>query len=136
VTSSMPSTVGQCVWTGPEPAIGHLRPPLTPTVRGDREALGGDVDLVLVVVVFARDTDLLLRAGAQIGARGAVTVDELMATSLPPRLGGRRLRRHSPPPPRPHLPSAGTTAHKQGRVAGAILSAAKPDSLAASAPKS
>jgi hypothetical protein len=54
VTSSMPSTVGQCVWTGPEPAIGHLRPPLTPTLRGDREALGWDVDLVLVVVVFAR----------------------------------------------------------------------------------
>jgi NADPH-dependent 2,4-dienoyl-CoA reductase/sulfur reductase-like enzyme len=84
----------------------------------DAEPLSWDVDLVLVVVGVRPDTDLLVRAGAQTGARGAVAVDESMATGLPHvwaagdcvvtyhRLLGTT-----------YLP-LGTTAHKQGRVAG------------------
>jgi pyruvate/2-oxoglutarate dehydrogenase complex dihydrolipoamide dehydrogenase (E3) component len=49
----------------------------------DGETLDWDVDLVLVVVGVRPDTDLLLRAGAQTGPRGAVIVYETMATGLP-----------------------------------------------------
>ena len=57
----------------------------------DRTArpIGWDVDLVLVVVGVRPDTDLLVRAGASTGIRGAVAVDESMATGLPRDLGGR-----------------------------------------------
>ena len=50
------------------------------------------------------------RAGCAAGAadrpRGAVAVDESMATEPAARVGRRRLRRHPPPPPRRHLPAA------------------------------
>jgi pyruvate/2-oxoglutarate dehydrogenase complex dihydrolipoamide dehydrogenase (E3) component len=52
-------------------------------VGPNHEALGWDVDLVLVVVGVRPDTDLLVKVGAQVGARGAVAVDESMATGLP-----------------------------------------------------
>jgi pyruvate/2-oxoglutarate dehydrogenase complex dihydrolipoamide dehydrogenase (E3) component len=51
-------------------------------VGRDNQALSWEVDLVLVVGVQP-DTDLLVRAGAKTGARGAVVVDETMATGLP-----------------------------------------------------
>ena len=84
----------------------------------DGEALGWDVGLVLVVVGVRPDTALLVKAGAQVGARGAVAVDESMATGLPHVWAAgdcvvthHRLLRVT------YLP-LGTTAHKQGRVAG------------------
>lgn len=85
--------------------------------RGD-QALGWDVDLVLVVVGVRPDTDLLVSAGAQTGARGAVRVDETMATGLPHVwAAGDCVTTHHRLLGVTYLP-LGTTAHKQGRVAG------------------
>ncbi len=84
----------------------------------DDEALGWDVDLVLVVVGVRPDTDLLERAGASTGSHGAVAVDETMATGLPHvRAAGDCVVTHHRLLGVTYLP-LGTTAHKQGRVAG------------------
>ncbi len=48
-----------------------------------RQPTRWDVDLVLVVVGVRPDTALLVSAGATTGPRGAVIVDETMATDLP-----------------------------------------------------
>ena len=83
-----------------------------------RRPLGWDVDLVLVVVGVRPDTDLLVEAGAQVGARGAVAVDESMATGLPHVwAAGDCVVTHHRLLGVTYLP-LGTTAHKQGRVAG------------------
>jgi NADPH-dependent 2,4-dienoyl-CoA reductase/sulfur reductase-like enzyme len=91
-------------------------------VRGlqtDGEPLSWDVDLVLVVVGVQPDTDLLVRAGASTGIRGAVVVDETMATGLPGIwAAGDCVITHHRLLGTTYLP-LGTTAHKQGRVAGA-----------------
>jgi pyruvate/2-oxoglutarate dehydrogenase complex dihydrolipoamide dehydrogenase (E3) component len=76
-------------------------------------------DLVLVVVAVRPDTDLAVAAGVGTGVRGALRVDRRMRTNLPDVLAAgdcvetwhRLLDRPS------YLP-LGTTAHKQGRVAG------------------
>jgi NADPH-dependent 2,4-dienoyl-CoA reductase/sulfur reductase-like enzyme len=76
-------------------------------------------DLVLVVVGVRPDTDLAVAAGVQTGVRGALRVDRRMRTNLPDVLAAgdcvetwhRLLERPA------YLP-LGTTAHKQGRVAG------------------
>ena len=84
----------------------------------EQEPLGWDVDLVLVVVGVRPDTDLLVRAGARTGARGAVLVDEGMATGLPQVwAAGDCVVTHHRQLGVTYLP-LGTTAHKQGRVAG------------------
>jgi len=84
----------------------------------DGEALAWDVDLVLVVVGVRPDTDLLLQAGAQTGPRGAVLVDETMATGLSHAwAAGDCVVTHHRLLGTTYLP-LGTTAHKQGRVAG------------------
>jgi len=84
----------------------------------DDEALGWDVDLVLVVVGVRPDTELLVRAGAQAGPRGAIIVDETMATGLPHVwAAGDCVVTHHRLLGTTYLP-LGTTAHKQGRVAG------------------
>jgi NADPH-dependent 2,4-dienoyl-CoA reductase/sulfur reductase-like enzyme len=81
-------------------------------------ALGWDVDLVLVVVGVRPDTDLLARAGARLGARGAVSVSTQMATGLPHVwAAGDCVITHHRLLGETYLP-LGTTAHKQGRVAG------------------
>lgn len=80
--------------------------------------LSWDVDLVLVVVGVKPDTDLLIKAGAKTGARGAVVVDETMATGLPHVwAAGDCVVTHHRLLGVTYLP-LGTTAHKQGRVAG------------------
>ncbi|SEE69821.1 FAD-dependent oxidoreductase [Jiangella alba] len=82
------------------------------------EPLGWDVDLVLVVVGVRPDTDLLVAAGARTGPRGAVVVDESMATGLPHVwAAGDCVVTHHRQLGVTYLP-LGTTAHKQGRVAG------------------
>ena len=84
----------------------------------DGAALGWDVDLVLVVVGVRPDADLLIRAGAQTGPRGAALVDEAMATGLPHVwAAGDCVVTHHRLLGTTYLP-LGTTAHKQGRVAG------------------
>lgn len=84
----------------------------------DLEPLSWDVDLVLVVVGVTPGTDLLVRAGAATGPRGAVVVDETMATGLPHVwAAGDCVVTHHRLLGTTYLP-LGTTAHKQGRVAG------------------
>lgn len=84
----------------------------------DGETLAWDVDLVLVVVGVRPDTDLLVRAGASTGPRGAVIVDETMATGLPHVwAAGDCVITHHRLLGQTYLP-LGTTAHKQGRIAG------------------
>ena len=94
---------------------GRLRVDAT-TAAG--QAVTRPADLVLVVVGVRPDADLAARAGAATGIRGAITVDRAMRTSLPDVLAAgdcvttwHRLLGDS------YLP-LGTTAHKQGRVAG------------------
>jgi NADPH-dependent 2,4-dienoyl-CoA reductase/sulfur reductase-like enzyme len=91
-------------------------------LRVDAQAAGNgvtrDVDMVLVVVGVRPDTGLAAAAGAKLGVKGAIAVDRQMRTSLPDVFAGgdcvvtwHRLLGES------YLP-LGTTAHKQGRVAG------------------
>ena len=75
-------------------------------------------DLVLVVVGVRPDTELAVSAGAKLGPRGAIAVDPMMRTGLPSVFAAgdcvvtqHRLLGDT------YLP-LGTTAHKQGRVAG------------------
>ncbi|WAX58415.1 FAD-dependent oxidoreductase [Jatrophihabitans cynanchi] len=84
----------------------------------ESEPLGWDVDLVLVVVGVRPDTELLTAAGARTGPRGAVVVDASMATGLPHVwAAGDCVITHHRQLGVTYLP-LGTTAHKQGRVAG------------------
>src|SRR5215218_10900616 len=76
-------------------------------------------DVVLVVVGVRPDTDLAVAAGIETGVRGALRVDRRMRTNLPDVLAAgdcvetwHRLLNEPT-----YLP-LGTTAHKQGRVAG------------------
>jgi len=85
---------------------------------GTGERLTFGADLVLVVVGVRPDAALAADAGARLGVRGAVAVDRRMRTDLPGVLAAgdcavtyHRLLGDT------YLP-LGTTAHKQGRVAG------------------
>jgi NADPH-dependent 2,4-dienoyl-CoA reductase/sulfur reductase-like enzyme len=76
------------------------------------------VDLVLVSAGVRPDAELLVTAGATTGARGAVVVDEEMRTGLPDvYAAGDCVVTHHRLLGTTYLP-LGTTAHKQGRVAG------------------
>lgn len=75
-------------------------------------------ELVLVVVGVRPNTELLERAGATLGAGGAVVVDEGMRTGIPHVYSaGDGTVTHHRLLGVTYLP-LGTTAHKQGRVAG------------------
>ncbi|WP_405881039.1 FAD-dependent oxidoreductase [Streptomyces sp. NBC_01136] len=75
-------------------------------------------DLVLVVVGVRPDTALAADAGAKLGVKGAIEVDEYMRTSLPDvYAAGDCVVTHHRLLGRTWLP-LGTTAHKQGRIAG------------------
>ena len=87
------------------------------TGSGERVTLRS-ADVVLVVVGVRPDTALAVSAGASLGARGAIKVDRAMRTGLPDIYAAgdcvvtyHRLLGEA------YLP-LGTTAHKQGRVAG------------------
>ncbi|MEU0022298.1 FAD-dependent oxidoreductase [Streptomyces rochei] len=76
------------------------------------------VDLVLVVVGVRPDVTLAAEAGARLGIKGAIEVDEQMRTSLPGvYAAGDCVVTHHRLLGATWLP-LGTTAHKQGRVAG------------------
>jgi NADPH-dependent 2,4-dienoyl-CoA reductase/sulfur reductase-like enzyme len=78
-----------------------------------------DVDMVLVVVGVKPVTDLTQAAGITLGARGAIRVDRTMATNQPDvyAAGDCVETYHRLLDTATYLP-LGTTAHKQGRVAG------------------
>ncbi|MDF2917245.1 MAG: CoA-disulfide reductase [Microbacterium sp.] len=93
---------------------GHL------TVSGTRDGafFSRSADLVLVVVGVRPNTSLLTSAGATTGAGGAVIVDDQMRTGLPHVwAAGDGVVTHHRLLGVTYLP-LGTTAHKQGRVAG------------------
>ncbi|WP_217182432.1 FAD-dependent oxidoreductase [Streptomyces sp. AC495_CC817] len=84
----------------------------------DGESVTRLVDLVLVVVGVRPDTALAAEAGAELGVRSAIAVDERMRTSLPGvYAAGDCVVTHHRLLGTTWLP-LGTTAHKQGRVAG------------------
>jgi NADPH-dependent 2,4-dienoyl-CoA reductase/sulfur reductase-like enzyme len=75
-------------------------------------------DMVLVVVGVRPDTGLAAEAGADLGVKGAIAVDRRMRTNLPDVLAaGDCVVTHHRLLDETYLP-LGTTAHKQGRVAG------------------
>ncbi|HEX3493267.1 MAG TPA: FAD-dependent oxidoreductase, partial [Streptosporangiaceae bacterium] len=75
-------------------------------------------DLVLVVVGVRPETALAAEAGASLGVRGAIAVDRGMRTGLPDvYAAGDCVVTHHRLLGETYLP-LGTTAHKQGRVAG------------------
>jgi NADPH-dependent 2,4-dienoyl-CoA reductase/sulfur reductase-like enzyme len=108
------TTVRQ-VSRAPDDQAGRLQVDAT-TASG--ATLTRSADLILVVAGVRPDTDLAATAGAELGARGAIAVGRGMRTSLPDVLAAgdcvttyHRLLGDT------YLP-LGTTAHKQGRVAG------------------
>jgi NADPH-dependent 2,4-dienoyl-CoA reductase/sulfur reductase-like enzyme len=76
-------------------------------------------DVVLVSVGVQPETTLAADAGTELGARGAIAVDTTMATSLPDiwAAGDCAETHHALTGTTTYLP-LGTTAHKQGRIAG------------------
>jgi len=99
----------------PAGEAGRLRVQAT---AADGTAVTRAADMVLVVVGVRPDTALAAAAGATLGARGAIAVDRRMRTSLPDVLAaGDCVVTHHRLLGETYLP-LGTTAHKQGRVAG------------------
>jgi NADPH-dependent 2,4-dienoyl-CoA reductase/sulfur reductase-like enzyme len=85
---------------------------------GQGETVTRTADLVLVVSGVRPDTGLAVSAGATLGARGAILVDRDMRTGLPGVFAaGDCVITHHRLLGETYLP-LGTTAHKQGRVAG------------------
>src|SRR6266581_4305049 len=84
----------------------------------DGTAVTSAADMVLIVVGVRPETALAAGAGAELGVRGAIAVDPGMRTGLPDVLaaGDCVVTRHRLLGVT-YLP-LGTTAHKQGRVAG------------------
>ncbi len=108
------TTVRQITPAGPSEG-GRLQVEAT---TADGPAVTRVADMVLVVVGVRPDTALAASAGAALGARGAIAVDRGMRTNLPDVYAAgdcvvtyHRLLGET------YLP-LGTTAHKQGRVAG------------------
>jgi len=74
--------------------------------------------MVLIVVGVRPDSELAAEAGAAIGAKGAIAVDRQMRTNLPDVFAaGDCVITHHRLLGESYLP-LGTTAHKQGRIAG------------------
>jgi NADPH-dependent 2,4-dienoyl-CoA reductase/sulfur reductase-like enzyme len=76
-------------------------------------------DLILVAGGIKPSVDLASAAGAQLGAAGAIAVDTRMRTNLPDVFAaGDCVHTHHTLLAEPTYMPLGTTAHKQGRVAG------------------
>jgi NADPH-dependent 2,4-dienoyl-CoA reductase/sulfur reductase-like enzyme len=99
-------------------APGAPAPLTVQAVAGDAQPVTRHAGLVLVVTGVRPETSLAASAGASLGARGAITVDKAMRTGLPDiyAAGDCVITRHRLLG-ETYLP-LGTTAHKQGRVAG------------------
>jgi NADPH-dependent 2,4-dienoyl-CoA reductase/sulfur reductase-like enzyme len=108
-------TAVRAISTAPPGGPGRLR---VEAVTAAGEPVTRLADLVLVVVGVRPDTALAVSAGASLGARGAITVDRRMRTGLPEvYAAGDCVITHHRLLGQTYLP-LGTTAHKQGRVAG------------------
>jgi NADPH-dependent 2,4-dienoyl-CoA reductase/sulfur reductase-like enzyme len=84
----------------------------------DGAAVTCAADLVLVVTGVRPDSELAASAGAALGLKGAIEVDTAMRTNLPDVFAaGDCVMTHHRLLGQTYLP-LGTTAHKQGRVAG------------------
>ena len=84
----------------------------------DGSAVTRAANMVLVVVGVRPDTALAAEAGAALGVKGAIAVDTRMRTHLPDVFAaGDCVTTHHRLLGETYLP-LGTTAHKQGRVAG------------------
>jgi NADPH-dependent 2,4-dienoyl-CoA reductase/sulfur reductase-like enzyme len=99
----------------PEGAAGRLH---VTAAAADGTAVTRDAGMVLVVVGVRPETALAAGAGATLGVKGAIAVDTHMRTGLPGvyAAGDCVITRHRLLG-ESYLP-LGTTAHKQGRVAG------------------
>jgi len=103
--------------------IGRSRPGEPGPLRVDAVAADGTpisvpAGIVLVVTGVRPETSLAVSAGATLGARGAIAVDTAMRTGLPDiYAAGDCVITHHRLLGETYLP-LGTTAHKQGRVAG------------------
>jgi len=94
----------------------------TGRLRVDATAAGGAVseitDMVLVVTGVRPDADLAASAGAALSVKGSIAVDRGMRTNLPDVFAaGDCVVTHHRLLGETYLP-LGTTAHKQGRIAG------------------
>lgn len=91
---------------------------LTVTATQQGQTISRTVDFVLVVVGVRPDSELAADAGAQLGVKGAIVVDDAMRTNLPDVFAaGDCVHTHHRLLGITWIP-LGTTAHKQGRVAG------------------
>jgi NADPH-dependent 2,4-dienoyl-CoA reductase/sulfur reductase-like enzyme len=108
-------TTVRAINQAPPGAAGRLEVAAT---TADGTAVTRTTDMVLVVVGVRPETTLAAEAGARIGVRGAIAVDPGMRTSLPDVFAaGDCVITHHRLLGVTYLP-LGTTAHKQGRVAG------------------
>jgi NADPH-dependent 2,4-dienoyl-CoA reductase/sulfur reductase-like enzyme len=108
-------TTARSVTRAPGEASGRLIVKATTT---DGQDVARAVDMVVVVVGVRPDTELAASAGAALGRRGAIAVDRHMRTNLPHVFAaGDCVVTHHRLLGTTYLP-LGTTAHKQGRVAG------------------
>ncbi len=99
-------------------APGQARRLEVQATTADGTAVTRAADMVLVVTGVRPDTALAADAGAALGVRGAIAVDRGMRTNLPDVLAaGDCVITHHRLLGETYLP-LGTTAHKQGRVAG------------------
>ncbi len=98
--------------TGIEPSGDRLLVAAAGGVRGEGE-------IVLVLAGVKPDTQLARDAGASLGAGGAIAVDRQMRTGLPDMwAAGDCVQTHRQLFETPAYMPLGSTAHKQGRVAG------------------
>jgi NADPH-dependent 2,4-dienoyl-CoA reductase/sulfur reductase-like enzyme len=103
--------------------IARVEPGEGPPLRvegasSDGTSFRSDADIILIFAGVRPDADLAVAAGATLGVRGAIAVDRTMRTNLPDVFAAgdctvthHRLLGDS------YIP-LGTTAHKQGRIAG------------------
>ncbi|HEY3958146.1 MAG TPA: FAD-dependent oxidoreductase [Streptosporangiaceae bacterium] len=108
-------TTARQITRAPAGQPGRLRVEAT---TADGRPVNRAADMVLVVVGVRPDTSLAAEAGATLAARGTIAVDRGMRTSLPGvYAAGDCVITHHRLLGETYLP-LGTTAHKQGRVAG------------------
>jgi NADPH-dependent 2,4-dienoyl-CoA reductase/sulfur reductase-like enzyme len=108
-------TTVQAITTAPPGGPGRLQ---VIAAAADGTAVTRQADMVLVVVGVRPETALAAGAGATLGSKGAIAVDPMMRTGLPDIFAaGDCVITHHRLLGQTYLP-LGTTAHKQGRVAG------------------
>ena len=103
------------IGTAADPSSGRLEVRAT---GPEGEGMQFAADVVLVSVGVRPDTELAASAGIELGTRRAIAVDRQMRTNLTDILAaGDCVTTHHPLLGTTYIP-LGTTAHKQGRIAG------------------